>query len=865
MPSIFDRRSVCVALAILSPLLAAAVEHVLWPLIRPFAWLLFYPAVFFSAWAGGVWGGIAATGISTLLVWWSFVPPEHTLVKEDPRYLIPMAGFWLMGVLVSFFQARLTEATKRAAHALAESQSSADGLRQAHDLNARLIEQASDGILIADLSGRILEVNSAGCLMLGFSRGEMLHLSIADLVSPSETERLHQARERLLAGGSHIQEWELRHKDRNYRTFEVSAKILPDLRWQIFLRDIGERKTAEKRLQQVSRANRALSKCNQALIRAVDEQNLLQQVCDVVVSEAGYPLCWAGQIQQDEAKSVKVIAQSGQGSDYVSALNLTWEDSERGRGPTGMCIRTGKAITCSDIAGDQEMAPWRTEALRHGYASSVAIPLLVEGEAFGAFCIYATEPGAFHSEEVELLYELANDLSFGISAMRIRSDRIKVTDELRVLNAELEERVLERTRELQRSREREFEIGSRIQETLLVDHPPSHLAGIEICALSLPTQRIDGDFVAFMEPREQSFDVIVGDVMGKGIPAALLGAATKAHFLKAFGHLSALSKQGKLPEPSEIVAQAHLGIVRQLIALESFVTLCYARIDLRSAVLKVVDCGHTGIVQLHRSDGQTDLLQGNNLPLGVRENESYEQCSFPIEAGDTLLFFSDGITEARNSSGEVFGQRRLRDCIESCDYAEPSRLVQTIHSDVTAFCGTDKLADDVTIVAVRMEEVGPPLAKAEMNISSDLCELQRARDFVRSFCGSTPAALFNETTVDALELAIDEAASNIMRHAYLGRTDRRIHLEAAAFPDHVQIRLHHQGRSFHPEPLSEPPLDRVGESGFGLYILSRCVDNVRYCEKKSGGNCIVLTKFLHKHVMQESELPCKFPSKMNTA
>ncbi|MGE5710374.1 MAG: DUF4118 domain-containing protein, partial [Nitrospira sp.] len=119
MPSIFDRRSVCVALAILSPLVAAAAEHALWPLIRPFAWFFFYPAVFFSAWVGGVWGGIAATGISALLVWWSFVPPEHTLIKDDPRYLIPMAGFWLMGMLVSFFQARLTAATIRAAHALA--------------------------------------------------------------------------------------------------------------------------------------------------------------------------------------------------------------------------------------------------------------------------------------------------------------------------------------------------------------------------------------------------------------------------------------------------------------------------------------------------------------------------------------------------------------------------------------------------------------------------------------------------------------------------------------------------------------------------------------------------------------------------
>ena len=96
--------------------------------------------------------------------------------------------------------------------------------------------------------------------------------------------------------------------------------------------------------------------------------------------------------------------------------------------------------------------------------------------------------------------------------------------------------------------------------------------------------------------------MIVADVMGKGIPAALLGAATKSHFLEALCHLMASSKDGKLPEPKEIVMLAHADMVQHLIDLESFVTLCYARLDLNRRSLELVDCGHTGIIHWHGRD-----------------------------------------------------------------------------------------------------------------------------------------------------------------------------------------------------------------------------------------------------------------------
>jgi PAS domain S-box-containing protein len=189
------------------------------------------------------------------------------------------------------------------------------------------------------------------------------------------------------------------------------------------LGSVIERHRAEAQLWRVSQAQRVLSKCNEALIRATEESTLLQQICDLIVEEAGYRLCWVGRAENDPAKPVTAIAQAGFEEGYLATLNITWADTERGRGPTGTCIRTRETVVAKHIATDPKMIPWRAEALKRGYGSSASIPLIVDSQAFGAIMIYAAEPGAFGTEEVKLLTELASDLAFGIGTLRTRAER----------------------------------------------------------------------------------------------------------------------------------------------------------------------------------------------------------------------------------------------------------------------------------------------------------------------------------------------------------------------------------------------------------------------------------------------------------
>jgi anti-sigma regulatory factor (Ser/Thr protein kinase) len=338
-------------------------------------------------------------------------------------------------------------------------------------------------------------------------------------------------------------------------------------------------------------------------------------------------------------------------------------------------------------------------------------------------------------------------------------------------------------------------------------------------------------------------DVIVGDVMGKGILAALIGAATKAHFLKALGDLAGAGGKTTLPLPKDIVMLAHAGVARHLIELESFVTLCYARIDMLQRRLDFVDCGHTGIILLHSASGDTQLLRGDNLPLGVKEGEIYEQRSVPLEPGDTLLLFSDGITDARNGAGLGFGFDQLERLVKENGRLAPDALIDAVAGAVRNFAGNVRPSDDQTSVAIHVESTTRlPLLHAELELRSNLAELGRTRDFVRRFCSEIPGRPLDEVALAELELAANEAASNIIKHAYAGATDQLIRIEADAFVDNIAVRLRHFGTPFSPEKAPAPDFNGSRESGFGAYIIRSSVDEVKYYRDANGKNCVALFK-----------------------
>lgn len=184
--------------------------------------------------------------------------------------------------------------------------------------------------------------------------------------------------------------------------------------------DITQRVTHETELLKLNRTLRAHSRSDQAMMRAEEESAYAQEVCRIIVEDCGHAMVWIGLAENDARKNVRPIASAGFEEGYLDTLNVTWADTERGRGPTGTAIRTGQPSSCADMRTDPEFAPWREEALRRGYASSVVLPCAMDGRVFSAITIYSREPNAFSPDEIQLLSKLADDLAFGLVTLRMR-------------------------------------------------------------------------------------------------------------------------------------------------------------------------------------------------------------------------------------------------------------------------------------------------------------------------------------------------------------------------------------------------------------------------------------------------------------
>ena len=203
----------------------------------------------------------------------------------------------------------------------------------------------------------------------------------------------------------------------------------PQLYFHTF-EDITERIESKHRLKHLKRVLRMTSACNRALVRAEDERELMQEVCHVAVEVGGFYLVWVGRAERDPEKRVTPIAWDGYHGGFLDEARITWADEAHGRGVTGRAIRT-EAPAVVRTLNEEGAEPWRERLRTTGHESFASFPLVVDGEIFGALSFYAADPDAFQEGEMEILQELAADLSFGLSTLRTREERRRAEAELR--------------------------------------------------------------------------------------------------------------------------------------------------------------------------------------------------------------------------------------------------------------------------------------------------------------------------------------------------------------------------------------------------------------------------------------------------
>jgi PAS domain S-box-containing protein len=183
---------------------------------------------------------------------------------------------------------------------------------------------------------------------------------------------------------------------------------------------VQERQDRERRM---ARAYWTLAQSSRALVRATSEQDLLQQLCRLLVQVGEYHMAWVGYAIDDAEHTVRCMAQAGFDDGYLDSVHISWADAPHGRGPTGTAIRTGKPVVNRNSETDPNFAPWREQAIERGFASAIALPLTLSTGTIGALVVYSAKVEAFDADEEELLGRLAEDLAFGIGALRERVKR----------------------------------------------------------------------------------------------------------------------------------------------------------------------------------------------------------------------------------------------------------------------------------------------------------------------------------------------------------------------------------------------------------------------------------------------------------
>ncbi|MBF0270574.1 MAG: PAS domain S-box protein [Magnetococcales bacterium] len=287
------------------------------------------------------------------------------------------------------------------------------------------VDQAADMICWVEPNGRFIYVNEAMCKAMEYSRAELLAMNIAQIHDDWSAAQWDEHRRDLEMARIRCMETVVRTKSGVILHLEVQTTLLEMEGHQIhcnFARDIRPRKQAERVIRRANRTLLTLSHGNETMIKATSEQELLKRICRLIVEEGGYRMAWVGFATADGR--ILPAAQYGFDDGYLDNLDISWDDAEKGRGPTGTAFRTGKPILAREIRSDPNFAPWRQEATRRGYVSSLALPLPVDDLLpLGTLNIYSSASDAFDPEEIQLLENLANNLAFGILKFREAEER----------------------------------------------------------------------------------------------------------------------------------------------------------------------------------------------------------------------------------------------------------------------------------------------------------------------------------------------------------------------------------------------------------------------------------------------------------
>src|SRR5215211_1829117 len=455
---------------------------------------------------------------------------------------------------------------------------------------------------------------------------------------------------------------------------------------------------------------------------------------------------------------------------------------------------------------------------------------------------FATLPRFEKGAESKLpAFVLANGVAvslvlFGITWVLVRSrTRVERTSkdleasnqELEVTNKELET--------YYHSAEQELRMARRIQHALLPKDLPE-LEGWQIAYHYQPAREVGGDFYDFLRFEDGQVGLVIGDVSGKGMAAALVMANTQS-VLRAVARRRGITPGQVLEEANELMYS--------YMPPQTFVTCFYGVLDSESGCFRYANAGHDPPYERH--ERQVDGLRARGMPLGLMPDMLYEEEETSLAVGDDLLFYSDGLVEAHDPKGEMFGFPRLQGLIEAHRSGDPS-LNDFLLSELTRFTGKNWYQeDDITLLSLERSKVS--VSDRETPLRSDVAGDNRNRRILADFAlpserGNERQAMeevaravsglgLPEQSLERLKTAVAEATMNAMEHGNKYNPDVPVKIQVWLLEERLLVRIIDRGSAPLPSSTKEvPDLEAKLESmqtprGWGLFLIQKMVDEIR--------------------------------------
>jgi sigma-B regulation protein RsbU (phosphoserine phosphatase) len=341
-----------------------------------------------------------------------------------------------------------------------------------------------------------------------------------------------------------------------------------------------------------------------------------------------------------------------------------------GSGLVGYAALHKEPVLVSDVSADPRYVNWVDDV-----RSELVIPLLVKDRCIGVFDLESPELNAFNKDHVEILTLLASQAAVAIENARlyetIRANEIRL--------------------------EREIRFAQRVQAALLPTELPKRFKGLDVAARFSPARELGGDLYDFLSPDPNTLIVAVGDVSGKGVPAALYsafaGELVRSRTFRRRYTAERSSPAGVLGSINTILYERQLE--------EYYVTLCYAAFDFKRRTVSMANSGLPYPIRV-RAGAEPAQIELAGVPLGSFPGSSYDEVVFDLAAGDLFVFCSDGVFEANDANRGEFGAERLKDIVSASREKSARDVVDDVFAAVQAFRGETPPNDDTTVVAVKI-------------------------------------------------------------------------------------------------------------------------------------------------------------------